>query len=178
MNKVTLKALEEHLLERGAILTNTSTDVDVNFLNQLKDTLRYHDNMSGEKFKAPSLGNATKGFVIDELGEIRSEIKPRQTYEKVLSTWMKDKIGIDPELGGLGELDKSQKHTFNGDKYSITFAWVSKMIVDSAAVAKFSENPRAFEEDLGRPMQTSDFYKLSEYWEGRTNLLGVPADPK
>lgn len=174
MKKVTAKDFQdaEATPEGGTYLIGSE------LFERLINTLRYHDNMSGEKFRAPNLGNATNGFLIDELGEIRAEIKPRQTYEAMLKTMLKDKIGVNPELAGFGDLDKGKKHTFNGEHYCITFAWVEKYIVNGEAVSAFGADPKGYEEKLGRPIVTADFYKLSTYWEGRTALLGTPADPK
>lgn len=166
LKKVNVKDIEgaEHTPEGGTRLIGDE------LFGRLVETLRYYDNMAGEKFRAPTLANATNMFIIDELGEVRGEIKPRQTYEKLLSTFLKDKIGIPVEHAGFGELDKTQKHTFKGEVYEGTFSWVSKYITDGAKLKEYTDDPETFIQRLGRQVEYSDFMKLSEYWEFRTKF--------
>jgi hypothetical protein len=157
-------------IEKGHI---TTSDPESALLNALVDTLRYYDNMAGDAFKAPALSQATAGFIVDELGEIRAEIKPRQIYEKLLSTFLKDKIGTDfipPQS------KESENAPIAGEKYQGAFKWVSKLIADQDAISRYLTNREAFAAGLGKSvaqLDADDFKKVSEYWEFRTSLKAV-----
>ena len=117
--------------------------------------------MSGDKFQAPALSQATQEFIIDEFGLIKSEISPRQTYEKLLGNYLKKQ---------REDNDWPTGHEIHGENYTVTFKFVSKMIVDGDAIKAYTTNPEAFiQEKTGglRSLTMNDFMKPSEYWEAR-----------
>lgn len=129
------------------------------------DALRYYDNMSGDKFQAPALSQATQEFIIDEFGEIKAEISPRQTYEKLLGNWLKNQREQNSWESGT---------VITGEKYQVTFKWVEKMITDGDAIAAYMHDQAAFiQSKTGglRALEMADFMKPSQYWEARCAKL-------
>lgn len=160
MKRVTHQQCKEFFAQISTMQSGAFSDDP--FIADLIDTLRYYDNMAGDTFRAPNLANATNPFIVDELGEIRSEIKPRQKYEKVLGEVLKNQI----ENGTLVNMDGK---SIEGDSYIATFKWVDKMIADGDKIKEFFANPEGFVAKLGRAPTYEDFQKPSQYWEIRTN---------
>lgn len=160
VNSKDLVAMERGEYDKGGIdfITLTQKEWD-----DIKGTIAYYDNMAGEKFIAPNLSQATPTFLVDEFGLVKDEIKPRQTYEKMLGNLLK---GMRPESNFLA-----------GEKYNVTFKFVSKLIMDQDKIAAFVKNPAAYAAGLDHPMTLADLMKPSEYWEARTSPRGKP-EPK
>lgn len=159
MQRVTLKDLEK--IATAPQKGHPQVTVGAEDWDRIRETIRYYDNMSSDTFSAPNLANATPSFIADEFGAIKEEIKPRQTYENILKNWLKD--------------NRPESNMIEGEHYNVVFKWVSKMIMDSAAVAEYVKDPDAFIVANVAPTETlsmKHFMKPSEYWEARASKRG------
>lgn len=118
-------------------------------LDAVQETLLYYDNMMGDKFRAPNLGNATIGFLVDEIAQLKAEIKPRETYEKLLK-------------GILNQHRENGETNWRGEQAQGKFKFVVKRIPDQ-------DKLKAHVTAAG--LEWDEFCKESSYWEFRTTEL-------